>query len=139
MRLFISTLILLALASCNKDSDAPNTVLNEQPSTNVSSMQLGYFQNGPYGSVSGRATVSKITEASYEVVLDSFMTTNGPDLYVYLSKEIMPVSFIEIGKLKSTSGRQVYPFNMPQDLASYKYVCIHCKAYNHLFGSALIK
>ena len=139
MRYFIFIFFVLFMSACKKDTDGPTTVLNEMPSAEVISQNVGYFMNGPYGAVSGKAQVLKITEGNYEIVLDSFMSSNGPDLYVYLSKETMPVNFIEAGKLKSTNGRQVYQLSTTADISPYKYVCIHCKAYNHLFGSALIK
>ncbi len=139
MRILIFICFVLLITACKKETDAPTTVLNEMPTASAAAQQTGYFMNGPYGEVSGKAQVLKITEANYEVVLDSFMSSNGPDLYVYLSKEAMPVNFIEAGKLKSTKGRQVYQFTSTANISQYKYVCIHCKAYNHLFGSALIK
>lgn len=139
MRLLIFIFFVVLISACKKETDAPTTVLNEMPSTEVKSQNVGYFINGPYGQVSGKAQVLKITEGNFEIVLDSFMSSNGPDLYVYLSKEVMPVNFMEAGKLKSTNGRQVYQLVSTIDISPYKYVCIHCKAYNHLFGSALIK
>ena len=139
MRYLIFILFVLFISACKKETDGPTTVLNEVPSTQVKSQNVGYFINGPYGAVSGKVQVLKITEGNFEIVLDSFMSSNGPDLNVYLSKEAMPVNFIEAGKLKSTNGRQVYQLSTTADISLYKYVCIHCKAFNHLFGSALIK
>ena len=108
MRYLIFIFIVLFISACKKEADAPTTILNEMPSAEVKSQNVGYFMNGPYGQVSGKAQVLKITEGNFEIVLDSFTSSNGPDLYVYLSKETMPVNFIEAGKLKSTNGKQVY-------------------------------
>ncbi len=110
--------------------------MTEMPSASAQLVASGRFQDGPYGRVSGLGQVWKTASNTYEVVLDSFQTNNGPDLYVYLSKEMMPVNFIEAGKLKSTNGKQVYPLTNMPDLSQYKYVAIHCKAFNHLFGYA---
>jgi hypothetical protein len=68
--------------------------------------------------------------------LTNFSTTNGPDLKVYLSKEIHPLSFIKLGDLKSIGGNQVYDIIGSPDFMQYKYALIHCEQYNHLFGSA---
>lgn len=139
MRIIICCLFLLTLFSCKKESEASTTPLNERKDTTAKLVGRGTFQNGPYGTVSGKGGLYKNFDGSYTVALDTLLTSNGPDLYVYLSKEIMPVNFIEAGKLKSTSGNQVYalPANVT-DVTGYKYICIHCKAFNHLFGYATL-
>lgn len=128
---------VLAFAACKKES-ASNIPANEMIQTGATVLKKGNFQNGPYGNVSGVGKVVRNSDNSYALVLDSFMTNNGPDLYVYLSKEAMPVNFIEAGKLRSTSGTQVYPLTGAPDLSQYRYIAIHCKAFNHLFGYALL-
>jgi hypothetical protein len=138
MRTMLLLSVLTVLAACKKEA-APENLLNDMPSPTAQPMVSGRFQNGPYGMVTGLGQVWKTAANTYEVVLDSFQTNNGPDLYVYLSKEIMPVNFIEAGKLKSTNGRQVYALASIPDLTQYKYVTIHCKTYNHLFGYAQLQ
>lgn len=129
---------LIFLASCKKDGASTNPV-NDPVETGAVELSKGAFQNGPYGRVSGIGKVIRNADNTYDIVLDSFQTNNGPDLYVYLSAEPMPVTFIEAGKLKSTSGTQVYPLSSVTNLMQYKYIAIHCKAYNHLFGYALLQ
>ena len=136
MRLLFLIVILSLFIACSKEMGAPTTALNVAVDTTAKALTAGYFISGPYGTVSGKGQVLRNANGSYAVVLDSFATTNGPDLYVYLSKQIMPVDFIEVGKLKSTNGRQVYELGGKPDLTQYPYICIHCKAYNHLFGYA---
>jgi hypothetical protein len=136
MRILIF-LSILFLTACKKE--LATNPLNEQPAPNATLLAGGSFQNGPYGRVSGLGQLWRSPAGAYEIVLDSFSTSNGPDLFVYLSKEIMPIQFIEAGKLRSTSGRQVYTLPSPPDLSQYRYVVIHCKAFNHLFGYALLQ
>jgi hypothetical protein len=136
MRLFI-LILFIAISSCKKNLSTDP--LNEMPSPQATVVASGDFVNGPYGTVMGSAKVLKTPTNAYEVVLDSFMTSNGPDLYVYLSQEVMPVNFIEAGKLRSTNGRQVYMLSALPDLSQYRYIAIHCKQYNHLFGYATLK
>jgi len=133
-------LIIFLAAACKKETLAPVEVLMET-ATDTMAMQTGtgQFMNGPYGSVTGKAILFKNTNGSYEIKLENFNTSNGPDLYVYLSKEIMPVNFIQFEKLRSTNGNQVYPVPGSPDFTQYKYVSIHCKQYNHLFGYALLQ
>jgi hypothetical protein len=65
--------------------------------------------------------------------------SNGPDLHVYLSKEVLPVNYIDLGRLQSTSGNQVYELTGNPDFSQYKYALVHCQRYNHLFGSAELR
>jgi hypothetical protein len=130
--------LLLLFAGCKKESASNDPAMDVVENGSILQAR-GDFQNGPYGSVTGIGKVVRNSSNKFDLVLDSFMTNNGPDLFVYLSKEAMPVNFIEVGKLKSVSGTQVYPLNSLPDLKQYKYICIHCKAFNHLFGYALIQ
>jgi len=135
--LFLAVMVVL-ISACKKES-ASNVPAVDVVKDSAVTIAKGSFQNGPYGRVSGIAKVLRNTNNSYDVVVDSFQTNNGPDLYIYLSKEAMPVNYIEVAKLRSTGGTQVYPLTVVPDVSQYKFVCIHCKAYNHLFGYAEIK
>lgn len=138
MRNYLLISALIFLAACKKES-ASNIPAMDVVENGATLQAKGNFQNGPYGNVSGIGKIVRNPNNKFELVLDTFMTNNGPDLFVYLSKEIMPVNFIEVGKLKSTSGTQVYPITSLPDLTQYKYICIHCKAFNHLFGYAILE
>lgn len=141
MRLLIITLIsLAAIQSCKKESDsfASTETVNEMVDTTGILKYSGTFTSGPFGTVTGMAEVYK-NGADYKVKLAHFNTNNGPALHVYLSKEAMPINYIDLGVLKSTNGNQVYNVTGMPDFMDYKYISIHCVAYNHLFGSALIK
>lgn len=136
MRLLICALLLVGFAACKKESGASTAPLIVSVDTTAKSIATGIFQNGPYGTVSGKGQVLKNADGSYAILLDSFSTSNGPDLFVYLSKQPTPIDFIEAGKLKATNGRQLYELSGKPDLELYKYICIHCRAFNHLFGYA---
>ncbi len=132
-------LIVLAsaifLASCVKEN-TPEIPLNDTVDTTVAvPVEKGNFINGPYGSVSGMATVYT-KDGSLVLALGNMMISNGPQLHVYLSKEVQPVNFIDLGALQSTKGNQLYTIPGEPDFSQYKYALIHCKKYNHLFGSA---
>jgi hypothetical protein len=134
----ILVLVTLFLLGCD-ETQAPTAPINDMIDMDAMALQSGTFLNGPYGTVMGGVQIFKNQDGTFDVKLENFNTTNGPDLYVYLSKEIMPVNFISMGKLKSTNGNQVYAVPGSPDFKEFKYVCIHCKAYNHLFGYALLQ
>jgi hypothetical protein len=134
-QLLVYLFIFAALTSCKKDELASTDTVNETVDTALMLKYTGSFESGPYGTATGKAELySSATRA--EVKLVSFNTTNGPALHVYLSKEPMPINYIDLGSLKSTNGNQIYSIPGNSDLDAFKYVSIHCVAYNHLFGYA---
>ena len=135
--LIVHLLTITFFSSCIKQR-TPDVALNDVVDTTAKQKYTGVFINGPWGRVSGKAIISQAYNGQLSLVLDSVTISNGPDLYVYLSKEIQPVNFISLGKLKATMGTQVYAINGMPDFAEYKYALIHCQQYNHLFGSALL-
>jgi Electron transfer DM13 len=134
---FFVLITLLLLAACKKETTSTNPV-NEMPTTTAVGIDSGSFSNGPYGSVSGKAKIYK-TGTKYELALENFSSSNGPDLKVYLSKEKQPVNFVNLGSLKSTAGNQLYAIPAAVNVNDYKYALIHCQQYNHLFGFADVR
>ena len=137
----ITTLIfivpVLFFSACKKNN-TPETILNEMTDTTAVLKYSGVLASGPYGTVNGEAKIFK-TGTKYELKLMDFSGSNGPDLRVYLAKEMLPVTFIDLGALKATGGNQVYEITGPVDFTQYKYALIHCRQYNHLFGWALLQ
>ncbi len=131
-------LLLLLLASCSKEKVTSTVTAMDVPDTTAQLKYSGKFANGQYGTTSG--TVKIYVKANvYTLVLDSFMVNSGPDLHVYLSKEVQPLNFIDLGVLRSNSGVQVYTINGMPDFKDFKYALIHCQQFNHLFGSAIFQ
>lgn len=70
--------------------------------------------------------------------LEDFKTTNGPDLKVYLSKDLDAGEFISLGDLKGNIGNQNYEINEEINFEEYDNVLIWCEDFSVLFGSAEI-
>lgn len=88
---------------------------------------------------SGQASIYEIDGEPKLVFEDNFVTTNGPDLVVYLAND--PVAstqdlgdFVSLGDLDSDSGLQVY--DIPTDYAEFNSVVIWCRAFGVLFTAA---
>jgi len=128
----------LIISGCKREENTPIEPLTEQVDSLAVVTVSGKFTPTAGESVSGNAKIIT-NDSKHSLVLDNFMTSNGPDLHVYLSKESTPKDFIDLGSLKSVSGTQVYPINGTPDLGKYKYALIHCQQFNHLFGSALLE
>ncbi|THU34904.1 hypothetical protein FAM09_23205 [Niastella caeni] len=134
----IAAMMLFLIAACTKQNGSPTAPVNEMPDTTAVQTHTGSFVKGPYGTVSGMVAIFK-ENGKYSLALQNIMISNGPDLHVYLSKEIQPVNFIDLGKIKSIMGNQLYDISGMPDFAQYKYALIHCQQYDHLFGSAELK
>ena len=138
-RLFISIFVLLILNSCVKENTPVAPVNNPVDTAMAMNRFSGTFGNGPYGTVIGSAKIYLQNNNQYILALENFNSSNGPDLHVYISKEVQPVNYIDLGRLQSVSGNQQYPIAGNINFSEYKYALIHCRQYNHLFGSAELK
>ncbi len=131
--------IMFIAFSCTKNDATPATTLNERVDSVakvlVNTMPGSFLSNGQ--NVKGTAKIYT-KEGKLSLALEDFSTNNGPDLHVYLSKEMQPVNFIDLGRLKATAGNQLYDIAGMPDFGQYKFALIHCQQYNHLFGSAEI-
>lgn len=133
--LLYSLLFITTLTACSKKENTTVNDPNEMVETTAMLKKKGNFVNGPYGSVSGNASLF-LKDGKYQLALNDFMSSNGPDLKVYLSKETMPVNFINLGSLKSVSGNHVYDIPAGAMAEEYTYALIYCKQFSHLFGTA---
>jgi hypothetical protein len=81
--------------------------------------------------------VKIITSGDVKIVrYENFKTINGPDLYVYLSKDLQAKEFVNLGKLKATEGNINYEVYKEINLKDYPYIIVWCKAFGVLFNSA---
>ena len=137
---FILSVITVAMfTSCVKENTPKTPVDNPVDTMMVMKRFSGTFGNGPYGTVSGTAKIYLKDSNQYILALENFNSSNGPDLHVYISKEVQPVNYIDLGRLQSVGGNQQYPLTNNLNFSEYRYALIHCQQYNHLFGSAELK
>ncbi len=132
----IAFIVIITFAGCKKES-TPTATLNEtiDAAKSTPASTGGGFSNGSYGTVTGTARIF-LTGDKYQLALENFSTSNGPDLKVYISKEKDPVHFVNLGSLKATSGNQIYDIPAGADPKDYSYAQIYCQQYSHLFGYA---
>lgn len=137
-------LMVLAFISCWLMACSKESPLTEVPATdnidtsNGAVKYTGSFISAPGKSASGTALVL-LKNGIYSVALKKMNVSGGPDLRVYLSKQLQPADYIDLGKLKSTSGDQVYQVANNVDFTTYKYALVYCKQFTVLFGSAELK
>ncbi len=67
---------------------------------------------------------------------ENFKTINGPDIYIYLAKDLDAKEYVSLGKVKATEGNVNYKIPTGVNIKDYKYVMVWCKAFGVLFNHA---
>ena len=84
----------------------------------------------------GQSKVIFLDDGREILRLEDFKSTNGPDLYVYLSTDTGATDIVNLGKLKANVGNQNYDILEGTDLEKYNKVLIWCTSFSVLFGSS---
>lgn len=84
---------------------------------------------------SGTARIVEAEGKSY-VRYENFKTINGPDIFVYLSKDLDAKDFVNLGEVRATEGNINYEVPAGVDTSEYRYVLTWCKAFGVLFNYA---
>jgi len=118
-----------------KDQDK---TIAEKEMTNLMMFYNGDFVgvNDGIHNAEGKAKVIPLDDGTSILRLEDFESTNGPDLYVYLSTDEKASDYVNLGRLKANSGNQNYEIPEDVNLSKHKNVLIWCKAFGVLFGSA---
>jgi len=132
--------LVMTILACSDDDNTPTALIDDPfdpMETSVTLLKEGTLI-GVGHTVNG--TVKIYDDAGKKVVvLDPFNSQNGPDLKVYLSTDQNATQYINLGALKSTTGKQSYDVSGMPDLAQYKYVLVWCQEFSVLFGKAEMK
>ena len=84
---------------------------------------------------SGSARIVTAEGKSY-IRYENFKTINGPDLYVYLAKDLDAKEFVSLGQIRATEGNINYEIPIAINPSDYKYVLTWCKQFSVLFNYA---
>jgi hypothetical protein len=122
----------------SKQNATVNESMNETKMTNDTMTLMGNFVDAGDGfhKAEGIAKVINLADGRTFLRLENLKTTNGPDLYVYLSVGKDASDIVNLGRLKGNIGNQNYEIPAGADLSKYDTVLIWCKAFSTLFGSA---
>lgn len=123
---------------------------NKPENEKIMSVKTGEFiKIDPLHYASGGVSIERSGENYKIVMADNFSSAPGPDLYIYLSEEqnyknialggVDTSKTLNVGVLKSTSGRQEYLVSK-KDFEKYgDSVIIWCKSFNVQFSRADLK
>jgi hypothetical protein len=122
----------------SKQNSTVNENMSETPMQKEMKPLMGNFVDAGDGfhKAAGAAKVINLADGKTFLRFENLKTTNGPDLYVYLSTGKDVSDIVSLGKLKGNIGNQNYEIPTGTDLAKYNTVLIWCKAFSTLFGSA---
>ena len=126
------------LSSCQTEENTPTGPINDGFDTSKAMLVKKGTMMGIGHTVSGDASIY-ILDGKHTVVLDPYSSQNGPDLKVYLSKDVKASSYIRLGNLKSTSGKQSYDVPAGTDITQYNFVHVWCEQFSVEFGRAEVK
>jgi hypothetical protein len=127
-------LTIVSLASCKKTNETTTTPATDgRPAGALIATARIIEGTTPGDKANGDAMVYD-DGGKWKLFLSNFSSVNGPDLRVYLATNTSASAFLDLGKLKSTSGNQTYDITGNPDLKNYKYVIIWCKAFSIYFG-----
>lgn len=123
--------------------EASPTMQSSVGGTAAASLLSGSFHSVAH-ETHGRATVLRLPDGHVVLRLADFMTSNGPDVRVYLvaandasdNGTVTRAGFVELGKLKGTDGDQNYDVPAGLDLARYRAVTIWCRRFSVNFATA---
>ena len=141
MKKLISLFVMLILISCSEEENNTPTAPVDDPFDPMETMATLLKQGTMMGVGHMVSGTVKIYDGAGKkvVVLDPFSSQNGPDLKVYLSKDQNATQYLNLGPLKSTTGKQSYDVSGMPDLNEYKFVLVWCQEFSVLFGKAELK
>ena len=120
-----------------------NIQANEQapvssgPAPQVNSTLSGQVVGTTGHPASGTARIVSADGKNF-VRYENFKTINGPDIYVYLAKDLDAKEFINLGAVRATEGNINYEIPSGVNVADYTYVLTWCKTFSVLFNYAEI-
>ena len=85
--------------------------------------------------VQGKALLIQ-QEGKKIIRFEDFETVNGPDLHIYLAKDVKAKEYIDLGKIKATKGNVNYDVPENIDLLEYNTVLVWCQPFKVLFSYA---
>jgi hypothetical protein len=119
----------------------PSPPVTEAPSEPVE-VARGVFVSLDHGT-SGVARVLELSDGTRFVRLEGLDTSNGPDLYLYVTSNpadgpegAFDDDYVNLGRLKGNQGDQNYDLPQDADLRQLGTVVIWCDRFDSAFGAA---
>jgi electron transfer DM13 len=129
-------------------SGALDTTLR-RPGTRPSGLEPTILSTSLFRSLghatSGRAVALELADRRRFLRLVDLRTSNGPDLFVYLSRATVDAprdsfddDYVSLGRLRANQGNQNYAIPLGVALDRYQSVVIWCRRFTYAFGAAAL-
>jgi hypothetical protein len=102
--------MIMATSATENNTVNENMVEALVPESNKALMGKFVGAGDGFHNAEGVAKVIQLEDGTYLLRLENFLSTNGPDLYVYLSTGKTNTDVVILGKLKGNIGNQNYPY-----------------------------
>jgi hypothetical protein len=125
----------------------PTVAPTAAPAEPIALLSGGFTQIDALHGAEGWATIYELPDGRRILRLEDFAAQNGPDLYIGLSghpqprsnADLMGEGYLELARLKASTGNQNYELPADLDLSAFKSVTIYCKAFSLMFSSAALQ
>ncbi len=115
-----------------QDSGSDTTIPTEQTALT----KLATVVGTTFHPASGFVRIVKDENGKTYLRYENYKTINGPDLFVYLSKDKEATDFINLGALKGTEGSINYEVPNGVNIDDYMYALTWCRQFGVLFNYA---
>jgi hypothetical protein len=133
-KLLVVLLTSIILVACSKSKGSSETPVTDDKPKGTVIATAKIVEGTVIGDKANGDAMIYNDNGTWKLYLSNFSSNNGPDLRVYLSTNGSASSFINLGKLKATSGSQTYDIPGNPSLSNYKYVVIWCAQFAVYFG-----
>lgn len=130
-RILILICVMLAILGCKEDVVPTMTDFEMTDQTLVAT---GTFASNAH-TTTGTASIYE-KDGVKTLLIESFMTDNGPDLNVYMATGTGATDYLDLGDLTGTQGSLSYTLPTDFDHMAQPYVLIWCVQFSVLFGNA---
>jgi hypothetical protein len=138
MKHILKLSLVVLLLGCEVEDNVPSNPVNDTFDTSNAILIKQGTLEGINHTASGKASIYEL-DGKYTVVLDPYSSQNGPDLKIYLSKDVDASSYLRLGNLKSTMGKQSYEIPEGTVIDDYDFVHVWCEKYTVVFARAEVK
>ena len=125
------------------DADSADGADSVEAPAGPRALATGSFSSRSRYTVVGEATTYELDDGSRLLRLEGFESTNGPDLYVYLTvadsddpDAALDAEFVDLGLLTGNIGDQNYVIPADVDLDRFDTAVIWCRRFSAGFGAA---
>jgi hypothetical protein len=148
-KLLINQRVDEALPVAVTPTSGASDMSQSQPGTRPSGLDPTILSMSPFRSLghatSGRAVALELADRRRFLRLVDLRTSNGPDLFVYLSRAAVDAprdtfddDYVSLGRLRANQGNQNFAIPLGVALDRYQSVVIWCRRFTYAFGAAAL-